>query len=172
MVVATDVLSEKRGRSGRRGSRLTSTTTIRAHGVRCLHPAVQFTRVRGRREDGSAVQILDHGALEPSRPMRSTPAGRCNSFRADPSVLIASQCGWCFACDGCDGRLVLHRDLVCRRCASDRPVRRGTTSAAGIGTHQDWAPPKSSHASVGVCTSRARTSPQPGQRTTMPGARL
>ena len=39
MGVAIDVLSEKRGRSGRWGSRLRSTTTIGAHGVRCPHPA-------------------------------------------------------------------------------------------------------------------------------------
>jgi len=42
---------------------------------------------------------------------------------------------------------------------------------AGKGIRQDCAPRRSSHTSVGVCTSRARTWSQPGQRTTMPGAR-
>jgi hypothetical protein len=43
---------------------------------------------------------------------------------------------------------------------------------AGIGIRHDRVPRTSSHTSVRVRTSRARTSSQPGQRTTMPGARL
>ena len=43
--------------------RLRSATTICAHGVSCPHPAVHFTRVRGRRVRACG-EILDHGAVE------------------------------------------------------------------------------------------------------------
>src|ERR1700757_2175433 len=68
-------------------SRLRSTTTIGAHGVRCPHPAVQFTRVRRRREDGSAARLLDQDALEPTRPERSPPTEPASQFSLPPSAV-------------------------------------------------------------------------------------
>ena len=52
-------------------SRLISATTISAHGVSCPHPSAQFTRVRGRRENGSAAHLPPTG---PARQFSDLPS--------------------------------------------------------------------------------------------------
>ena len=129
---------------------------VRADGHLCRHalhspaPAGAGHGRRGRRLQRRVRRVVRGGRVvgEPvgHRPRPSGVAGRCG--RADP--------GGCAA-----GRVAVGRDRA-----------RRLSRQPSMGMRRLLVPERSSHADVGVRTTRSSTASQPGQRATRPGARL